>query len=115
MINEASLNSICHSSKCSDIRWDEDTEVTDIPGKVLMIESDNPDYKHDAAYSLLKLLLDAQTHLVRSKHSHDLLNSTSHVEVMILIPEALVAPVIGGKGKQIKSFMDDSGASIVVN
>ena len=37
------------------------------------------------------------------------------LDIMILIPEALVAPVIGGKGKQIKSFMDDSGAEIVVN
>ena len=34
---------------------------------------------------------------------------------MILIPEGLVALVIGGKGKQIKTFMDESGADIVVN
>lgn len=34
---------------------------------------------------------------------------------MILIPEGLVALVIGGKGRQIKSLMDESGADIVVN
>lgn len=34
---------------------------------------------------------------------------------MILIPEALVAPIIGGKGKTIKSLIDESGADIVVN
>lgn len=35
---------------------------------------------------------------------------------MILIPEGLVALVIGGKGKQIKAFREDSGAvEIVVN
>jgi hypothetical protein len=34
---------------------------------------------------------------------------------MILIPETLVAMVIGGKGRQIKAFMDESGAEIVVN
>ena len=34
---------------------------------------------------------------------------------MILIPETLVAMVIGGKGRQIKAFMDESGADIVVN
>lgn len=34
---------------------------------------------------------------------------------MILIPEGMVALVIGGKGRQIKAFMDDSGADIVVN
>jgi hypothetical protein len=30
--------------------------------------------------------------------------------MMILIPEGLVALVIGGKGKQIKSFKEDSGS-----
>jgi hypothetical protein len=93
------LQKICHQSKCSEIRWDEETVLTDIQGKVLMIESDNPDYKYDATYSLLKILMDIQTGLVRNKAQHDLLNSTSSIEVMILIPEALVAPVIGGKGK----------------
>jgi len=34
---------------------------------------------------------------------------------MILIPEALVAMVIGGQGRQIKSLMDESGAEIIVN
>jgi hypothetical protein len=34
---------------------------------------------------------------------------------MILIPEGVVAIVIGGKGRQIKSFMDESNADIVVN
>ena len=32
-----------------------------------------------------------------------------------MIPEGLVALVIGGKGRQIKNFMDESGADIVVN
>jgi hypothetical protein len=32
-----------------------------------------------------------------------------------MIPEGLVALVIGGKGRQIKNFMEESGADIVVN
>ena len=35
--------------------------------------------------------------------------------MMILIPEGLVALVIGGKGRQIKNFMEESGAEIIVN
>jgi len=34
---------------------------------------------------------------------------------MILIPEGLVSLVIGAKGRQIKTFMKESGADIVVN
>jgi len=37
------------------------------------------------------------------------------LEFMVLIPEGLVALLIGGKGKTIKNLMDDSGAEIVVN
>jgi hypothetical protein len=41
--------------------------------------------------------------------------STSYLEFLVLIPEGLVALVIGGKGKQINTFMQQSGAEIVVN
>lgn len=34
---------------------------------------------------------------------------------MILIPEGLVALVIGGKGRQIRTFMEESGANVIVN
>ena len=34
---------------------------------------------------------------------------------MIFIPEGLVSLVIGAKGKQIRNFMEESGADIVVN
>lgn len=34
---------------------------------------------------------------------------------MVLIPEGLVALVIGGKGRQINSLKNESGAEIVVN
>jgi len=34
---------------------------------------------------------------------------------MVLVPEGLVSLVIGAGGRQIKNFMDESGADIVVN
>lgn len=37
------------------------------------------------------------------------------LELMIFIPEGLVSLVIGAKGRQIKTFMDESGADIIVN
>ena len=52
---------------------------------------------------------------MKDKIKTNLPNSTSYLEIMLLIPEALVAMVIGGKGRQIKSLMDESGAEIIVN
>lgn len=66
-------------------------------------------------YQLLKRLLDIQTDLVHSKIKTSLPQSTSILEFLILIPEGLVALVIGGKGRQIKTLMEESGADIVVN
>jgi hypothetical protein len=49
---------------------------------------------------------------MKSLHS----STSNFLDVMILIPEGLVALVIGGKGRQIKSFREDSGAQeLVVN
>jgi len=81
----------------------------------LIISASQLDRQHEALLSLLKKLLELQIEIVKLKGSTKLCNSQNLIEMMILIPEATVAPIIGGKGKQIKSFMDESGAEIVVN
>lgn len=79
-----------------------------MPGKVLVFESEKMSNKSDALYLVLKELMRSQTAQSKNK-------SRSSLDFMILIPEGLVALVIGGKGRQIKSLMDESGAEIVVN
>lgn len=63
----------------------------------------------------MKRLLEVQSELTRKKIKTSLPASTSYLELLILIPEGLVALVIGGKGRQIKNFMDESATDIVVN
>lgn len=94
---------------------DESVTIPDIQGKVLVIQSDSLDNKYDAILALLKRMLDMQTDLVKKRVKSSLPNSTSLLDVMVLIPEALVAMVIGGKGRQINSLKNESGADIVVN
>ena len=68
-------------------------------GKTLAIKSDSIDNKYEAAFNVFQSLLDVQIDIVKSRVKTSLPNSTSTLDIMILIPEGLVALVIGGKGR----------------
>ena len=70
-----------------------------MPGKTLVIRSDSLDSKYDALYNVLKRLLEVQSEFAKKRVKTSLPNSTSSLDMMILIPEGLVALVIGGKGR----------------
>lgn len=106
---------VAYHSKCTKLYFDESIEIPDMPGKILVFECDKISYKYDALNIILKDLLKVQSELFKNKAKTNLPQSSSYLEFMILIPEGLVALVIGAKGKQIKALMDESGAEIIVN
>jgi hypothetical protein len=74
-------------------------QILDMPGKTLVIRSDSLDNKYEALYNVLKRLLEVQSEFAKKRVKTSLPNSTSTLDMMILIPEGLVALVIGGKGR----------------
>ena len=78
---------------------DDQMQILDMPGKTLVIRSDSLDNKYDALYNVLKRLLEVQSEFAKKRVKTSLSNSTSSLDMMILIPEGLVALVIGGKGR----------------
>ncbi len=100
---------------CESVSLDDAMQIPDIPGRSLVLKADSINNKYEALQHVLKTLLDCQADLIKRKIRNSLPNSTTSLDIMILIPETLVAMVIGGKGRQIKAFMDESGADIVVN
>lgn len=78
---------------------DDQMQILDMPGKTLVIRSDSLDNKYDALYNVLKRLLEVQAEFAKKRVKTSLPNSTSSLDMMILIPEGLVALVIGGKGR----------------
>jgi hypothetical protein len=78
---------------------DDQMQILDMPGKTLVIRSDSIDSKYDALYNVLKRLLEVQSEFAKKRVKTSLPNSTSSLDMMILIPEGLVALVIGGKGR----------------
>jgi hypothetical protein len=78
---------------------DDQIQILDMPGKTLVIRSDSLDSKYDALYNVLKRLLEVQSEFAKKRVKTSLPNSTSSLDMMILIPEGLVALVIGGKGR----------------
>ncbi len=74
-------------------------QIPDMHGKTLVIKSDSLDNKYEAAFNVFQNLLDVQIDIVKSRVKTSLPNSTSTLDIMILIPEGLVALVIGGKGR----------------
>ena len=77
----------------------DDQMQLDMPGKTLFIKSDSLDSKYGALYNVLKRLLEVQSEFANKRVKTSLPNSTSTLDMMILIPEGLVALVIGGKGR----------------
>jgi len=78
---------------------DDQMQILDMPGKTLVIRSDSIESKYDALYNVLKRLLEVQSEFAKKRVKTSLPNSTSSLDMMILIPEGLVALVIGGKGR----------------
>ena len=78
---------------------DDQMQILDMPGKTLVIRSDSLENKYDALYNVLKRLLEVQSEFAKKRVKTSLPNSTSSLDMMILIPEGLVALVIGGKGR----------------
>ena len=74
-------------------------QILDMPGKTLVIRSDSLDNKYEALYNVLKRLLEVQSEFAKKRVKTSLPNSTSTLDMMILIPDGLVALVIGGKGR----------------
>ena len=70
-----------------------------MPGKTLVFKSDSIDNKYEAIHNVLRRLLEVQGDPIKRRAKTTLPNSITTLEMMILIPEGLVALVIGGKGK----------------
>jgi hypothetical protein len=77
----------------------DDQMQLDMPGKTLFIKSNSLDNKYNALYNVLKRLLEVQSEFAKKRVKTSLPNSTSTLDMMILIPEGLVPMVIGGKGR----------------
>ena len=91
----STLDRIVKATNCQDIYVDEALIVPDLPGKVMIIKSNNIEAKTDAFCSILRKLEDT--------------------DVLIFIPEALVSMVIGRNGRTINMLKKDSGCDVIVN
>jgi hypothetical protein len=108
MFTYSNIDKIVSESKCTDIFFDEKTQIPDLPGKIVNIEGTLLDYKADALYSILRKFAQAEQEESQSRNE-------SKLSVVIFVPEGLVSMVIGTKGRQINTFKEDSRASIIVN
>jgi hypothetical protein len=84
---------------CESVFLDDTMQIPDIQGRTLVLKADSISNKFEALQYVLKTLLDCQTDIIKKKGKHSLPNSTTSLDIMILIPETLVAMVIGGKGR----------------
>jgi len=91
----SSLDSIVKSSGCEDILIDENVQVPDMPGKILVIKSKSIEKKAEAFIQLMRLIKDQ--------------------EALIFIPHTLVSMVIGAKGRTINNIKKESNCEIFVN
>jgi hypothetical protein len=78
---------------------DDQMQILDMPGKTLVMKSDSLDNKYEALHNVLRRLLEVQSEFAKKRVKTSLPNSTNSLDMMILIPEGLVALVIGGKGR----------------
>lgn len=54
----SSLEKITRQCKCSDIFFDERTEIPDLPGQILVIQAEELESKTDAMHSCLRRVAD---------------------------------------------------------
>jgi len=74
-------------------------QIPDISGRTLVIKGEKINNKYEALQQVLSTLLECQSELIKKKARTALPNSLTSLDIMILIPESLVALVIGGKGR----------------
>jgi len=70
---------------------DEIMQIPDMPGKTLVFKSDSIDNKYEAIFNVLRRLLEVQSDILKRRVKTALPNSFSTLDMMILIPEGLVA------------------------
>jgi hypothetical protein len=80
-----------------------------------VFEASSLEAKYNALQKVLSRMLEIQVDIRDLRRKTTLPSSSTYIDFMIFIPEGLVSLVIGAKGRQIKAFMDESGAEIIVN
>ena len=55
-----SIDKIVKSSKCSDIYFDDKTEIPDLPGKIAIIEGKDIEHKTNALHSVLRQIQEVE-------------------------------------------------------
>lgn len=103
-----------------DLVFDNETQIPELPGSILLIKDREMERKRSALSLCLKRFQSLENYRRERQgraHRRDRFGDRddASLEVIMFIPEGFVSMVIGTKGRQIKSFKDESRAEIIVN
>ena len=90
--------------------FDLDIKIPEYNGCLLRIKSNEILKKRDATQHLLDFIVKNNL-----DHPNDRKKKGEKIAIIIMIPNGLVSMIIGTKGKQISSLIEQSQASIVIN
>lgn len=91
--------------------FDLNFKIPEYNGCLLKIKSDDIKKKRDATQRLLELIIDNSFDL----NPNEPQKKNEKIAIIIMIPNGLVSMIIGTKGNQISSLIEQSQASIVIN
>lgn len=103
--NESKLNDLRQQNQEVKIYFDDNIRVPEVPGKVIVFESNDLDKKCEAARNYFQLLKDYNL-----DEKKDIGQSA-----LVLVPNGLVSMIIGTKGKQIITLGKSTHTQIAVN
>ena len=112
----SNLENIAKETDCDQIYIDEDTQVPDYPGKILVFRaSPQQNSVQSRVKAVEMILLRVAEETAKDKGNRSARYEEIKLETIIFVPEGLVSMVIGTRGRQIKYFKEKSGAEVVVN
>ena len=99
------LDELTSVSGCDSINLDNATQVPDMPGQILQIESDSVKKREKALLHLLENIAKLERQYTQS----------SEIECMTFVPEGLVCLCIGHKGRLVSRIKDETNIELTVN
>ena len=110
LLDNKILDSIISQIGGIQMDFDLNIKIPEYNGCLLRIKSNDILKKRDATQHLLDFIVKNNL-----DHPNDRKKKGEKIAIIIMIPNGLVSMIIGTKGKQISSLIEQSQASIVIN
>ena len=112
LLDNKILDSIISQIGGIQMDFDLNIKIPEYNGCLLRIKSNDILKKRDATQHLLDFIVKNN---LDHPHQNDRKKKGEKIAIIIMIPNGLVSMIIGTKGKQISSLIEQSQASIVIN